>query len=85
MRQRIGVAVTQAQITKYNHWMEQLTQAGHLVSLNKLKQDLGRNLTGFGDKQVVTNGPYAETKEIIGGYWIITAVDYDEAVRITSG
>jgi hypothetical protein len=71
-------------IQKYNDWMAKLTQSGHLVSLNKLKDDLGRNLTGFGDKQVVTDGPYAETKEVVGGYWIITAADYDEAVRIAS-
>lgn len=72
-------------IQKYNAWMGQIMDSGHLVSLNKLKDtDLGRNLTGFGDKQVVTDGPYAETKEVIGGYWIITAADYDEAVRVAS-
>ena len=71
-------------IQKYNDWMNQLTEAGQLVSLNKLKDDPGRYLTGFGVKQVVTDGPYAETKEVIGGYWIITAADYDEAVRIAS-
>jgi hypothetical protein len=31
----------------------------------------------------VTDGPYAETKEIIGGYWIISAENYDEAVELT--
>lgn len=71
-------------IQKYNDWMAKMTESGHLVSLNKLKNDLGRNLTGFGDGQVVTDGPYAETKEVIGGYWIIAAADYDEAVRVAS-
>jgi hypothetical protein len=72
-------------IQKYNAWMTKLTESGHLVSLNKLKdRDGGRHLTGFGDKQVVTDGPYAETKEVIGGYWIITAADYDDAVRVAS-
>lgn len=71
-------------IQKYNDWMAKITESGHLVSLNKLKDDLGRNMTGFGDKQVVTDGPYAETKEVIGGYWIIQAADYDEAVRVAS-
>jgi hypothetical protein len=71
-------------IQKYNDWMAKITDSGHLVSLNKLKDDLGRNLTGFGDKQVVTDGPYAETKEVVGGYWIIQAADYEEAVRVAS-
>lgn len=74
----------QTVIRKYNDWIAKLQKKGHLVSLNKLKDnDPGRNLTGFGASQVVTDGPYAETKEIIGGYWIITAKDYQEAVEIT--
>ena len=70
-------------IQKYNNWIAKIQQSGHLVSLNKLKDnDFGRHLTGFGDKQVVTDGPYPETKEVIGGYWIISAKDYDEAVAV---
>jgi hypothetical protein len=33
----------------------------------------------------VTDGPFAEGKEIIGGFWIITADDLDDAVRTVSG
>ena len=33
-------------------------------------------------KQVLTDGPYAETKEVIGGYWIVGASSYDEAVAL---
>lgn len=74
----------QAVIQKYNDWIAKIAQSGHLVSLNKLKDgDFGRHLTGFGDKQVVTDGPYAETKEVIGGYWIIAAASYDEAVAVS--
>ena len=73
----------QAVIQKYNDWAEKLQKAGHLVSVKKLRDDLGRNLTGVGPAQTVTDGPYAETKEIIGGYWIITARDYDEAVELS--
>ncbi len=75
----------QAVIQKYNAWMEKLQKSGNLVSLNKLKDnDPGRNLTGFDSNQIVTDGPYAETKEIIGGYWIITAKGYDDAVKLAS-
>jgi hypothetical protein len=73
----------QAVIQKYNDWAERLRQSGHLLSLNKLRdEDFGRHLRGFGAEQVITDGPYAETKEVIGGYWIITAQDYDEAIKL---
>ncbi len=77
--------IIQGIIQKYNDWAESLQKSGHLVGLNKLREEPGRNIVGFGNHRVVTDGPYAETKEIIGGYWIITAADYDEAVKLASG
>lgn len=74
----------QAVIEKYNAWTEKLMQSGNLVTLNKLRDGGGRVVRGFGEKQVVTDGPYAETKEVIGGYWIINAASYEEAVQLAS-
>ena len=71
-------------IQKYNDWADSLRKSGHLAGLNKLREEPGKNIVGFGANQVVTDGPYAETKEIIGGYWIITASNYDEAVKLAS-
>lgn len=80
-----GVEITpemiQAVIEKYNNWTKKLQDSGRLVSLNKLKDEYGKTINGFGGGQTVTDGPYAETKEVIGGYWIITAAGYDEAVE----
>jgi hypothetical protein len=73
----------QAIIEKYNNWTERLQGSGRLVGVNKLQGEPGRNIRGFGASQSVTDGPYAETKEIIGGYWIISAENYDEAVDLT--
>lgn len=75
----------QSVLQHYYTWIEKLQKSGHMVSLNKLKDnDFGRNLKGIGKDQVVTDGPYAETKEIIGGYWVIKAKNYDEAVKLAS-
>lgn len=74
----------QTVIQKYNNWAEKLGKEGRLKDCQKLREELGRNMVGFGSKQVVTDGPYAETKEVIGGYWVITAKDYDEAVKLAS-
>lgn len=75
----------QAVIQKYNDWTASLQQSGRLVSLNKLKDEYGRTIDGFGANQTVTDGPFAETKEVIGGYWIVTAANYDEAVEVARG
>jgi hypothetical protein len=34
-----------------------------------------------GDTPIVTDGPYAESKEYLGGFWVIRAADLDEALR----
>ncbi|HKG22813.1 MAG TPA: YciI family protein [Blastocatellia bacterium] len=73
----------QAVIQKYNAWTEKLRGANRLAGLNKLQPEPGRHLRGHGASQVVTDGPYAETKELIGGYWLITADDYDQAVELS--
>ena len=77
--------IIQGIIQKYNDWAEGLKKSGHLVGLNKLREEPGIYITGVGSSQVVIDGPYAETKEIIGGYWIINAANYDEAVKLASG
>lgn len=77
--------IIQGIIQKYSDWADSLQKSGHLVGLNKLRDDPGKNIVGTGADRVVTDGPYAETKELIGGYWIISAADYDEAVKLASG
>ena len=37
---------------------------------------------GQGEKPVMTDGPYLETKEVIGGFWVIDAPDLDVALRL---
>ncbi len=39
---------------------------------------------GQGDTPVLTDGPYLESKEVIGGFWIIEAPDLDVALRIAA-
>jgi hypothetical protein len=43
----------------------------------------GANLTGgSGDEVSVTDGPYAEAAEVLGGYYVIDAADLDEAIAL---
>lgn len=42
------------------------------------------SVDGTGDKPVVTDGPYLESKEYIGGFWVIDAPDLDVALRLAA-
>jgi hypothetical protein len=75
----------QAIIGKYSAWREGLAENGRLVGGEKLKDGEGRVMRN-GDAGVrVLDGPFSETKEVIGGYFAIQAADYAEAVEISRG
>ncbi|MCB9833097.1 MAG: transcription initiation protein [Planctomycetes bacterium] len=71
-------------IESYGAWARKMGEEGHLRGGQKLKDEPGRVLrkTGSGIKTV--DGPYSETKEILGGFFIIAAKDYDEAARVAA-
>jgi hypothetical protein len=59
---------------------------GRLVDEGKMKT--GQRLANTGktvSKKNVTDGPFGETKEVIGGYWFIVAGSLDEAAQIAAG
>lgn len=72
----------QAIIQKYNTWYEKLKKNGHFVGAEKLNKS-GRVLRGSGAGMKVKDGPYIESKEIIGGFFIIEAKSYEEALELT--
>ncbi len=39
---------------------------------------------GTGDEVVTTDGPYSESKELIGGFWVVEAADLDEAMALAA-
>ena len=69
-------------IQKYVSWAEELRKSGRAVQGEKLRAGEGRILRGQGGKMAVTDGPYAETKEIVGGFWLIEAGSYDEVLAL---
>ena len=70
-------------IEKYVAWGNKLEKAGKKRAGNKLRDGEGRVLRGNGGKLAITDGPFSETKEVIGGYWLIDAADYDEAIELS--
>jgi hypothetical protein len=71
-----------AAMSEYN---EELTKAGVLLALDGLHPTSeGARVTFDAPQPVVTDGPFTETKEVIGGYWIIDVPSKEEAVRWAS-
>ena len=68
-----------AEMMKYN---EALAKAGVLLSLDGLQPpSAGVRVSFSGGKPKVTDGPFAEAKECVGGYWMIQVKSKEEAVE----
>ena len=68
-----------AAMMKYN---EALKEAGILVTLDGLHPpSMGARISFAGGKPVVTDGPFIEAKEVIGGYWMIEVNSKEEAIE----
>jgi len=67
-----------AAMMKYN---EELKNAGVLITLDGLHPpSVGARVSFESGKPVVTDGPFTEAKEVIGGYWMIEVASRDEAI-----
>jgi hypothetical protein len=74
-------------IARYVAWGQRMAATGHGsdhggARLSDVFTDPGRILAADGDQVVATDGPLAETKEVVGGYAVITAEDYDEVAEL---
>src|SRR6516225_8545401 len=68
-----------AAMMKYN---ESLQKAGVLLALDGLHPpSTGARVSFEGGKPKVTDGPFSESKEVIGGYWMIQAKSREEAIE----
>lgn len=70
----------QAHMEKWMKWMKELTDQGKLVAGQPLQSE-GKVVEKSGD--LVTDGPFAEGKEIVGGYLIVKAADLEEATTLS--
>jgi hypothetical protein len=73
----------QRQIERYMNWIEQLRRDGHFVAGEPL-DETGKLLSGK-DGSTITDGPFTESKEEVGGYFIIRASSLGAAVELAKG
>ena len=72
----------QAHMQKWMEWMGGLQQQEKFVGAQPV-EETGRQITG--NKKTVTDGPFMEGKEMVGGYLQCKAATYDEALEIAKG
>jgi hypothetical protein len=76
----LSPAEMQAIIEKYIAWGARLQASGHLLMGGKLVDGAGRVMRGA--TPVISDGPFVETREIVGGAYLLQARDYDEATAL---
>lgn len=64
-------------LERYRTWSARVGAKGQ-----KLRDAEGRTVVRRDGGVTVTDGPYAESKEVIGGYFVVEAPDYDAAARL---
>lgn len=75
----VPTAEALAKMMEYN---KALQKAGVLLALDGLfPHSTGARISYTDGKPTVTNGPFAEAKEVIGGYWIIQVRSREEAIE----
>jgi len=77
-----GPEELQAVLKRYKDWRDKLGQSGHLKGGHKLVDGTGRVMRSGNGSLSVTDGPFAEAKEVLGGLFILIAENYEEAVAI---
>ena len=71
-----------AAMSRYN---EELRKAGMLLSLDGLRPPSDGGVVSFENGEAtITDGPFAEAKEVVGGYWLIQARSMEEALEWAS-
>ncbi|MDQ2667199.1 MAG: YciI family protein [Gemmatimonadota bacterium] len=77
-----GEMPSAAAIVEMGKFNQQLIDAGVLLAADGLQpSSKGARVHLSGDKRTVVDGPFAETKELVGGFWILQLKSLDEAVQ----
>ena len=73
----------QKQMQLWMAWMKELGEKGHLKAIGSPLEKTGKLVSG--KQKVVSDGPFAEAKDLIGGYTLVQAKDINEAVDLSKG
>jgi hypothetical protein len=74
---------TQQMMQKWMTWLKELGESGHIKDKGQPLERSGKIVKG--KQKTVTDGPFAEAKDVVGGFSIVEARDLDEAVQLSKG
>jgi hypothetical protein len=82
---KLGETERQALMAEYRQFTEAIKASGQYVGGSQLApSSVATSIRIRGGKRLVTDGPFAETREQIGGYYIVEAKDLDEAIGLAA-
>jgi hypothetical protein len=73
----------QQTMQKWMAWFKELGQGGHIKDQGQPLERTGKLVKG--NQKTVTDGPFAEAKDVIGGYTLVEARDIEQAVELSKG
>jgi hypothetical protein len=77
-----GVMPSEKMLTDMGNYNEELVKAGVMLAGEGLHpSSKGARVKFSGGKQIVTDGPFAETKELVGGFWLWQVKSKEEAIE----
>src|SRR4030095_2320441 len=79
--QKLSPEEMQKLMEKWSIWIKKLSEVNKYKGGDRLSRDNVKIVSDFGN--VITDGPFPESKEMVGGYIIIEAETMDEAVEIS--
>ena len=72
-------------LTDYTEFTKSIVQSGHFKAADRLRPVSTATSVRLRDgKPMITDGPFAETREQLGGYYLVDAKDLDEAIEIAT-
>ena len=74
---------TQQVMQKWMAWFKDLDEKGHIKDRGQPLERVGKLVNG--KRKTVIDGPFAEAKDVVGGYTLVLAKDLDEASELSKG
>ena len=73
----------QQSMQEWMTWLKSLGEKGHIKDQGQPLEQSGKTVRG--KQKIVTDGPFAEAKDVVGGYTLIEARDLEQAVELSKG
>lgn len=73
----------QERMQRWMAWFKRLTDQGHIKDIGHPLEQIGKVVKG--KQKIVVDGPFAETKDVVGGFTLVDARDLDQAVELSKG